>query len=279
MRASSSGGCWSRSGRGRSTAIRAGEPACWTGSCWSSAAARARAAGGGHGGDPQPRAGDRRGPDLLAGRWSDSERGPALGRRRRRASSTTRSTTSTARPAPRRGDSTWAEWHYFNVVLDDDRWLYLTLTVGGRVGVPGEWGGRVLLTVRGRGRGPPRPHPRRPGRGGALRHQLRRPVAATVRGRVRAGGRGVPGARARRAGARVDLRVRPAPDRYFPPTDLGGDALVSGYVAPALSPRPPGRSACRAASGCAARAAYHDHNWGVWRGVVLGVGLRLRAPA
>ena len=41
-------------------------------------------------------------------------------------------------------DSTWAEWHYFNVVLDADRWVYVTLMVAGELDTPGRWGGRVL---------------------------------------------------------------------------------------------------------------------------------------
>jgi hypothetical protein len=68
-------------------------------------------------------------------------------------------------------------------------------------------------------------------------------------------------------GVRVDLRVSPAPRRYFPPTDIGGAELVSGYVTPALYATAEGTvclPTCRAVRGA---QAYHDHNWGVWRDV------------
>src|SRR5690606_14229216 len=63
-------------------------------------------------------------PDLLAGRWEDSERD------RRWVSPTPdqlyEGIDRFHLPAgAAAGDSTWAEWHYFNVVLDEARWLYL----------------------------------------------------------------------------------------------------------------------------------------------------------
>lgn len=45
------------------------------------------------------------------------------------------------------GDSSWAEWHYFNVLLPEGRgWLYLTFMVAGEV-PDGRWGGRMLGTL------------------------------------------------------------------------------------------------------------------------------------
>jgi hypothetical protein len=165
-------------------------------------------------------------------------------------------------------DSTWAEWHYFNVVLDPDRWIYLTFTIGGRVREPGRWGGGVLLTVRepdGRHRALTRRYPDAEVRFDTTGADLAMGSSAEVTQRD-----GVYHVRAALGGDSVDLAVRPAPGRYFPPTDLGGGALTSGYVAPALSAEADGvlclggATPCRRVRGA---RAYHDHNWGVWRGV------------
>jgi hypothetical protein len=75
-------------------------------------------------------------------------------------------------------------------------------------------------------------------------------------------------ARGQAGTARLDLAVRPAPNRYFPPVELRDDELLSGYAVPALAARATGRicvgSRCRRVEGA---SAYHDHNWGVWRDV------------
>ncbi|HWK89428.1 MAG TPA: hypothetical protein VNP72_05510, partial [Longimicrobium sp.] len=68
-------------------------------------------------------------------------------------------------------------------------------------------------------------------------------------------------------GVRVDLRVTPSPRRYFPPTDIGGSELVSGYVTPALYAMAEGTVCLPRCEGVRAAQAYHDHNWGVWRDV------------
>ena len=68
--------------------------------------------------------------------------------------------------------------------------------------------------------------------------------------------------------AEIDLTLRPVPDRYFPPVELREQALLSGYVVPALAASASG-TICVAArcSRPADAPAYHDHNWGVWRDV------------
>ncbi|HKP77281.1 MAG TPA: hypothetical protein VJT67_17245 [Longimicrobiaceae bacterium] len=168
-------------------------------------------------------------------------------------------------PAGAALDSTWAEWHYFNVVLGDGRWIYLTLVVGGEVGVPGRWGGRVLLTVRdpsGAHRSLTSEVPGQQVRFDTTSPDLTLGAIGTVR--ERGGGYDVDAAA---GGARVRLRIDPAPRRYFPPTDVGGSTLISGYVAPALYATAQGTvclPACEAVHGA---QAYHDHNWGVWREV------------
>ena len=202
-------------------------------------------------------------PDLLAGAWSDSEAdrlwtdptADALYRRIDRFHL----------PTGAGRDSTWAEWHYFNVVLGADRWVYVTLMVAGEVGVPGRWGGRVLMTVR--------------GRDGVHRSLTRDVDGSVVRfdtasADLRIGDAGtvtqVDGVYrvvAEAGGERVELEIRPAPGRYFPPTDLGGSALVSGYVVPALYAEASGTVCLPACEEVRGAQAYHDHNWGVWRDV------------
>lgn len=65
----------------------------------------------------------------------------------------------------------------------------------------------------------------------------------------------------------VDLVVAPAEGAYFPRAALAS-GVVGGYVVPALRADASG-SVCVAAA-CTRYdgvQAYHDHNWGVWRGV------------
>jgi hypothetical protein len=168
-------------------------------------------------------------------------------------------------PEPAQGDSTWAEWHYFNVVLDDERWLYVTLMLGGRVGVPGEWGGRVLMTLRDGSTG----HrsvtsdlPDTAVRFDTLSPDLRIGDRSAVLLRD-----GVYLVTASAGDLRVELEVTPTPGRYFPPAELGGSELVSGYVVPALHARASGTVCLPRCERVEGARGYHDHNWGVWRDV------------
>ena len=203
-------------------------------------------------------------PELLRGRWTDSpaDRLWAEPTQPELLRQIDRFHIPTGEAAQ---DSTWAEWHYFNVLLGPDRWIYLTLTVGGKVGTPGEWGGGVLLTVRapdGTHRSLTRRFPDTQVRFDTLSPDLRLGNDARVllegdTYRVQAVV----------DGARVDLRVRPAERRYFPPTDVGGTALVSGYVAPALYAVADGTVCLPRCEPVSGAQGYHDHNWGVWREV------------
>jgi hypothetical protein len=169
---------------------------------------------------------------------------------------------------PRRADSTWAEWHYFNVTVSPREWWYLTYLVGGAL-PDGRWGGRILVTHR-------LPD------GGYERFTADAPSPAvmldTTRADVRIGAGsvrqrdGMYTLTARAAGpsgpVRLELQLRPERNRYFPPVELREDDFLSGYVVPGLG---------AVASGviCVAghcdrltdARAYHDHNWGVWRDV------------
>ncbi|MGH7623010.1 MAG: hypothetical protein ACREMU_11770, partial [Gemmatimonadaceae bacterium] len=171
-----------------------------------------------------------------------------------------------------RGDPTWAEWHYFNVLSSDRRrWAFISFIVGGAVPA-GEWGGQVLVTLH--------------AQGGAER----RFVAVVPRTAVRfsttdadlaMGSSSVTllpdGRYALRATAReegtgapldVDLVVTPSPHDYFPGAALANGDVESGYVVPGLRASATGTI-------CVAQQcdryddaqAYHDHNWGTWRGV------------
>ncbi|HET8656699.1 MAG TPA: hypothetical protein VFL93_14350 [Longimicrobiaceae bacterium] len=209
-------------------------------------------------------------PRLLAGTWRDSPAdstwvNPSPDELYREIDHFHRPSGAAAR------DSTWAEWHYFNVMLSPERWIYLTLAVGGRIGVPGKWGGHVLLTVRepdGVHRAVTRDVP-----GAVVRFDTAGPdLTLGERALVRQEG-GVYHVVAAVGSDSVDLEITPAPRRYFPPAELGGEGLVSGYVAPALYAEATGTVCLRTGTGgtrCdrVRRArAYHDHNWGVWRGV------------
>ncbi|MES2304680.1 MAG: hypothetical protein V4558_04205 [Gemmatimonadota bacterium] len=161
-------------------------------------------------------------------------------------------------------DSTWGEWHYFNVAASANEWWYVTYLVGGDV-AGARWGGQLLVTHR-------RPD-----------GHYQRFVTA------------VPGSQVRFDTARADLAIgnhtvtqrdgvyrveggagtasfaftlTPRPLRYFPPVELRDDKLTSGYVVPGLVAEATGRfcdgGSCRELRDV---PAYHDHNWGVWRDV------------
>lgn len=169
---------------------------------------------------------------------------------------------------PSHPDSTWAEWHYFNLVVGPREWWYLTFLVGGEVGA-GRWGGLLLAT-----------HRRPDGRYERFTTRVPRSEIAldTTRADLELGASFVrqrggvyalhAEARGRRGPLRLDLSVRPVPARYFPPVELRADRFVSGYVVPALAATASGR-VCAGRSCAVVRdaAAYHDHNWGAWRGV------------
>jgi hypothetical protein len=187
-------------------------------------------------------------------------------------------------PASARDDSTWGEWHYFNVLSSDHtRWAYVSLIVGGRV-PDGPWGGQVLVTLHEQGG-----HSRRFVAGvPASQVQFSTTRADLTIGqstvRVLPDGRYAVHASAREEhGAEVvdvDLTVTPSRGAYFPGAALSEGELVSGYVVPALRADADG-SICLRSSGCErlrAVQAYHDHNWGVWGGVSWEWGAARAGP-
>lgn len=175
----------------------------------------------------------------------------------------------------------WAEWHYFNVLSPDHtHWVFLSFIVAGDVrGAPSGWGGRVAITVVDR-------------RGGVRRYASTVPSSAvrfsTTDANVSLGpsrvtvlpdGRYAVTASAVAEGPpprgtiTANLIVSPAPRAYFPGTSLAGGDIVSGYVVPALRADATGtvceNGQCESYTGV---QAYHDHNWGVWRGVTWDWG-------
>jgi hypothetical protein len=169
-------------------------------------------------------------------------------------------------PSESRGDSTWGEWHYFNVLWPGGKkWAFISFIVGGALPA-GRWGGQVLVTL----------------------HEVGRPVRrfttvagpddiefSTRRADVKIGPSSV---NLRPDGTyrvvvnvgdfTADLTVAPFRNAFFPGAAIGGTAAVSGYVVPALR-------ASAAGTLCVAGRcdnlldvqSYHDHNWGVWRDV------------
>ena len=207
------------------------------------------------------------GLDVVAGRWDDA---PAAARWLRPSARQLYDELDRFH-LPARPDSTWAEWQYFNVLVAPDEWWYITLLVGGEV-PDGRWGGQVLVTRR------------LPGGRHAQHSVLVEPsrIAFDTAGAGLAVG---PGAirqsdgvyqldLALPDGVRADLVITPSPGRYFPPVELAGDGLVSGYVVPILRGAASGRvcaeGRCRIVEGV---PAYHDHNWGTWRDVTWEWGM------
>ncbi len=172
--------------------------------------------------------------------------------------------------------ASWGEWHYFNVLSDDGtRWAFISYIVGGDV-PDGEWGGQFLVTLHERGRPARRFVASVPSADvrlsttdadlhlGAARVQVRDDGAYLLRGR----------AVEERTGAALDLDlvVRPAPYAEFPGATLVSGDFESGYTVPGLRATASGRVCVgsRPAGDCMQyrdARAYHDHNWGQWRGV------------
>ena len=165
---------------------------------------------------------------------------------------------------PLAGDSSWAEWHYFNLVMSEQEWWYITLLVGGYLRGTA-WGGEVLVTHRTPAGEYQRFVTRVPHDVVAI--DTTRPDLIVGTSRVTQRG-GEYHLRGRAGAATFDLVLAPGPDRYFPAVEVGGREDASGYVVPALVGTASGTlcvaSACRTVRDV---PAYHDHNWGSWRAV------------
>jgi hypothetical protein len=172
---------------------------------------------------------------------------------------------------------TWAEWHYFNVLSPDrKRWAFISFIVGGDVR-GAKWGGQLGITLR--------------EQNGSTRRFATNLDRSRVRFsttdadvffgdshvvvlpdgdyEVRAAAREENGAR---GSISVALRVHPAPYAYFPGVAMGSGG-VSGYTVPGLRASATGSvcvdNQCEQLNDA---QSYHDHNWGVWRGVTWDWG-------
>jgi hypothetical protein len=178
--------------------------------------------------------------------------------------------------------ASWAEWHYFNVLSPDRRrWAFVSFILAGEV-PDGRWGGQVLVTTHEQGEGergrPPRRYsalvPPPAIRFSTTDADLRLGEAGSVT--VLPDGRYAVRARVReeRTGAPLDLDlvVAPAPRAYFPGASLRSGDFASGYAVAGLRADASGTICTGAAEARPCERfegaqAYHDHNWGTWRGV------------
>jgi len=189
---------------------------------------------------------------------------------------------------------TWAEWHYFNVLSEGGkRWAFVSFIVGGDV-TGTKWGGQLGITLREQatGNGQRATGTRYRATGGSTRRFAETLDRSRVRfsttdanlvfgeSRVRVLPDGdyevVASAREESGGGgwiKINLRVHPAPYAYFPGVSMGSGGFVSGYTVPALRASASGTlcvdGSCEQLTDA---QAYHDHNWGVWRGVTWDWG-------
>jgi hypothetical protein len=166
---------------------------------------------------------------------------------------------------------TWAEWHYFNVLSEGGkRWAFISFIVGGDV-TGTKWGGKVGITLREQN-GATR-------RFGATIDRSRVRFSTTDANLVFGDSRvtvlpnGDYEMRATAGKADISLVVHPAPFAYFPGVSMGTGGFVSGYTVPALRASASGTlcvdGQCEKVTDA---QSYHDHNWGVWRGVTWDWG-------
>lgn len=175
-------------------------------------------------------------------------------------------------PASVAGRESWGEWHYFNVLSEDaSRWAFISYIVGGDI-PDGEWGGQVLVTLHEIGKPARRFTASAPARDvrfsttdadvriGEATVTVQSDGTYSVRGRVTEEQSGEP--------LTLDLSVAPIANAEFPGATLNSGTFASGYAVPGLRATATG-TICAPATCEQFRAAraYHDHNWGVWRGV------------
>jgi hypothetical protein len=171
---------------------------------------------------------------------------------------------------PSRPESSWGEWHYFNLLVSQDEWWYITYLVGG-LGPTGQF----LVTHRGPTGAYERYVAQVPADGVAFDTAGADVKLGTNFVRQRSGVYRLQGmARGPAGTVRLALTVTPSPNRYFPPVELREGDFLSGYVVPGL--RASGSGGICINQHCTRftdAPAYHDHNWGVWRNVTWEWGM------
>lgn len=242
------------------------------------------------------------GPEVIDGKWEndDGDRrwiAPTMAELRHEIDHFHRPSDSVA------NRDTWAEWHYFNVLSQGGkRWAFVSFIVGGDV-TGTKWGGQLGITLREQaggitlreratGNGQRATGNGQQATGGATRQFTATLDRSRVRFSttdanlvfgdshvtvlpdgdyaVRAEAREESGSRGR---IQINLRVHPAPYAYFPGVSMGSGDFVSGYTVPALRASASGTlcvdGSCERLTDA---QSYHDHNWGVWRGVTWDWG-------
>lgn len=214
-------------------------------------------------------------PALVAGTWEDLD----ADRRWRDPTDAELYRSLDALHLPRgaaAADSTWAEWHYFNLMLPDSGWLYLTWMIAGRV-PDGRWGGRMLATRVEPGAGERAYSAGVPS--GQVGFSDGQPDLVIGRSSVTIEDDGsytlvayIP-SETGSGPLTLDLTVTASSRRYLPPVEIGGEGITSGYTVPLLDARATGR-VCEGAKCTRVEGArtYHDHNWGTWGGVIWDWG-------
>lgn len=180
-------------------------------------------------------------------------------------------------PANLRADPTWAEWHYFNVLsADRTKWAFISFMVAGQVPA-GQWGGQVLVTLHSQGGASKRFVANVPAANVQLSTNRANLTLGPSTVRVLPNGdyalHAVASDESTGAPLTLNLVVTPAPNDYFPGAAMASNELESGYVVPGLRASATG-TIC-VSSTCDrydAAQSYHDHNWGVWRGVTWDWG-------
>ncbi len=163
--------------------------------------------------------------------------------------------------APPPGDTrAWAEWDYFT--FTDPRsgtYGYVTLLAGG------QGRGAVLIRLRQAGR---------PVEDLAIPARLPPGAPSTQAASQRVGpahvriDRGQYRLTVEDPRVHIDLRLAPDAGFYLPPVELDEGPLISGYVVPVVRGRMTGTvRTARTSLHLVGAPAYHDHNWGTWRGV------------
>jgi len=176
-----------------------------------------------------------------------------------------------------RNAESWAEWHYFNVLsADRKRWAFISFIVGGDPRTT-KWGGSVTISLREEGARTRKfvsLIPRENVRFSTTDANVRLGESSVT---VQPDGDYLVNAVAKEENGgtplRISLVVTPAPGAYFPGASLSSGEFVSGYTVPALRASATGEicvaATCEKFEGA---QSYHDHNWGVWRGVTWDWG-------
>ena len=212
-------------------------------------------------------------PELSAGRWTDDEGdrkwiSPTLTELRHETDHFHFPPDSIANP------DSWAEWHYFNVLsADRKRWAFISLIVAGDIRA-GNWGGSVTITLRDEGRSSRKfvsYVPRQRVRFSTTEADLQLGTSmVSVDGNGNYIVRATAAEESGGAGGTVSVSLVVTPSRgaYFPGATYTSGNFVSGYTVPGLRASATGQICVSGACERFENAqSYHDHNWGVWRGI------------